>query len=264
MQTLFSYPNIDPIAFSIGPLDIRWYGISYVVGILCAWGLARKHITKFPTQVTHKDFDDFLTYAILGIVIGGRLGYILFYNLGHFIQHPIDIVKTWEGGMAFHGGLIGVILAIFFFCKRRQIKFLSILDIAGAITPIGLFFGRIANFINAEHFGRITDSSLGIVFPTGGPLPRHASQLYEAGLEGVALLAITTLALYKQPKSIGTGFVSGVFLVGYSIARSISEFFREPELFLALEPLTYGQLLSAPMLLIGIYFINTSKKRMPS
>ena len=187
---MFSYPIIDPVIFSLGPVDIRWYSLAYILGILLgAWIIhsQKKHI---PALQSLKPFDDMLLFAMFGIILGGRIGYILFYQFEFYLQYPMHIFKLWEGGMSFHGGLIGFTVAMWFFAKKHHYPFLAIMDVCAGAAPIGIFFGRIANFINGELFGRITDSPVGMVFPNGGPYPRHPSQLYEALLEGICLFII--------------------------------------------------------------------------
>jgi phosphatidylglycerol:prolipoprotein diacylglycerol transferase len=252
------YPNIDPIALQIGPLSIRWYGIAYVVGILLAWYcchvLARKNYFKIST----KDIGDFIPWGTLGVVVGGRLGQVLFYNLDYYWHHPLEIVKIWEPGMSFHGGAIGVFVAMIIYCHKRKLSLLELGDALAVGSPIGIFFGRIANFINAELFGRVTDVPWGIIFPNGGPLPRHPSQLYEAALEGIALFFIMLVCVFLIPvNKRKPGLLMGIFVIGYAVARSIGEFFREPEIDYGsiTHYITYGQLLSLPLILMGLYLI---------
>jgi phosphatidylglycerol:prolipoprotein diacylglycerol transferase len=258
---LLTYPHIDPVLLQIGPFAIRWYALAYLTGVLSGWWLlAKMNMRVEPPILSKQAYDDIMAYAILGIILGGRLGYVLFYKPEHYFTHPLEIVMVWQGGMSFHGGLLGMITAMVIFSRKYKCAFLSLMDMLAVAAPIGLCLGRLANFINGELFGRITDSPLGMVFPTGGPFPRHPSQLYEASLEGIVLfiilvtIAFTTRALEKR------GLLSGLFLIGYCAARSISEMFREPDSFIGYLPggFTMGQLLSAPMLIIGAYLIIRS------
>lgn len=259
---MISYPNIDPVLLSLGPLDIRWYSLAYVLGIILgAWYILNlnKRFTKLDQL---KPFDDMLLWAILGIILGGRIGYILFYQFGYYMHYPTQIFKIWEGGMSFHGGLVGFTLAMFWYAKRQHYPFLSIMDLCAGAAPIGLFLGRIANFINGELFGRVTDASIGMVFPNGGPYPRHPSQLYEAILEGIVLFIVLFAASYSHFFKTRRGALAGLFLCGYSLARIVVEHFREPDpqLGFIVAGITMGQLLSVPMILLGVALIFRSKK----
>ncbi len=250
-----TFPDFDPIAVQIGPLAIRWYALSYIAGILLAWRYCR-HLTKRPPGlITPLAFDDFMAWSVLGIVLGGRLGYVLFYKPLHYLQDPISALFIWEGGMSFHGGMLGVAVAMYLFARKRGIPYLALTDIVGAAVPLGLCLGRIANFINGELFGRATDIERvpwAMVFPHGGPAPRHPSQLYEAGLEGI-LLFIILYILVRKGALQWQGFLSGAFLLGYGTARFIVEFFREPDQGLSFAPsfFSMGQILSLPMMLLG-------------
>lgn len=255
-------PIIDPVIFQIGPLSIRWYSLAYIAGIIFAWLIIKYFNKKNKIFDEKKVSDDFFMYGIISIILGGRLGYILFYNLTFYLRNPIDIFKIWEGGMSFHGGLLGVIIGSYFFCKKHKINMLSFTDLLVIAIPVGLFFGRIANFINLELYGRVTDSKIGIVFPNAGDLPRHPSQLYEAGLEGILLFTILfLLAKFTKAKDY-KGCLSGVFLIGYGISRFIVEFFREPDIQIGyiMKYFTLGQLLSIPLIFIGILMVIYSKK----
>ncbi|HJD63063.1 MAG TPA: prolipoprotein diacylglyceryl transferase [Rickettsia endosymbiont of Degeeriella rufa] len=258
-----TFPNINPIIFSIGPLAVSWYSLSYVVGILLGWFYASKIIEKFPTQITKKNLEEFVTYAIIGIIVGGRLGYILLYNPYKYFSNPIEILKTYEGGMSFHGGAIGVIITAYIFCKRHKLNFLSLTDIIAPVVPIGLFIGRIANFINGELYGRVTNSSIGIIFPDSDLNLRHPSQLYEAFFEGLVLFCILAYAVFKRNTIKKQGLNSGMFLMFYSLFRIIIEIFREPDVQIGFifDSLTMGQILSMPLLLLGIYLIIKSECR---
>ena len=261
------FPSIDPVLVSIGPFVIRWYALAYIVGILLGWLYARAIIRAEslwggPAPMTLVDFDDFVLWVTLGIILGGRIGYVLFYNPAHFAAHPIEIVQLWSGGMSFHGGFVGCVLAVVMFARRRGISILSLGDITCAVGTIGLLLGRLANFINGELWGRTTDVPWAMVFPGGGPLPRHPSQLYEATLEGLVLLGILWLSMrlgaLKRP-----GLVIGLFAFGYAIARIVCELFREPDSQLGFlwGGLTMGMLLSVPLLLTGIAFIAAALVR---
>ena len=258
MLAVLPYPAIDPIAFSLGPLDIRWYSLAYIIGLLLAWYLCRRMAVKHSQFVLSESFDDLVGYAAIGVILGGRLGYVLFYNLGDYIESPWEILRVWEGGMSFHGGLIGVICAVIFFAKRRRIPLLELSDMVCVVAPIGLFLGRVANFVNAELYGRVSDVPWAFVFPTSEDgLPRHPSQLYEAALEGL-LLGFILFALYKQPNlRLRFGTLTGVFFLGYGLSRFIVEFFREPDSQLGyfLDWITMGQILSLPLIIAGILFI---------
>lgn len=255
------FPNFDPVPIAVGPLAIRWYALAYIAGILLGWLYARAIIRSEklwggapPLSAT--DFDDFVLWVTLGIILGGRIGYVLFYNLPHFAAHPLEALEVWKGGMSFHGGFIGCVLAVVLFAKARGISILSLGDITCAVGPIGLFLGRIANFVNGELWGRPTDVPWAFVFPHAGPLPRHPSQLYEAALEGLLLLGVLALAIrlgaLRRP-----GLVLGLFMVGYGLARSTAEFFREPDPQLGYlwSGLTMGMLLSVPMIVVGVAVI---------
>lgn len=250
------FPHINPIALQIGPLAIHWYGLAYVVGIL-GWWQYSLWLTKKFTLIDRKTVDDFLAWAIVGVIVGGRLGFVLFYKPEQYLHNPLEIFQVWKGGMAFHGGLLGVVIATAIFTYRRGLAFLDFGDLAVCGIPIGLFFGRLANFINAELYGRVTDVSWGVIFPNGGPLPRHPSQLYEAFLEGFVLFIILSYgALFtKWPKR--QGLLTGIFLTGYGVARILVECFREPDAFLGYLGgyYTMGQILSLPVLGAGLILI---------
>lgn len=255
------FPQIDPVLVSIGPLAIRWYALAYIVGLLAGWGLARMLARRAPLwgarpRPTPESLDDLLVYAALGVVFGGRIGYVLFYNLPFFLEHPGEIVQVWNGGMSFHGGLAGALLGVWLFARKYALPLLSVADLASAVAPVGIFLGRIANFIKPELWGRPTDVAWGVIFPGAGPLPRHPSQLYEAALEGLALFVLLQLAIrvgaLKRP-----GLVTGLFASGYALGRMVSEFFREPDpqLGFLFGGATMGMLLSLPLLAIGLWLI---------
>lgn len=260
-----AFPAIDPIAISIGPIAIRWYALAYIAGLLLGWRYVVYYCAKTPNIMSKRDIDDLLFWATLGVILGGRTGYILFYNLEYYMANPANILKVWQGGMAFHGGFMGVIVAIILFARKRGISILAVLDAAAVATPIGLFFGRIANFINGELFGRVTDSPIGMVFPNGGPEPRHPSQLYEAALEGLILFIVLFVLSRSAYVRHRPGILGGTFVAGYGISRIIVEFFRQPDAQLGFLTFgaTMGQLLSIPMVLAGIGCIVFAMKSDP-
>jgi phosphatidylglycerol:prolipoprotein diacylglycerol transferase len=256
------FPAIDPVAIALGPFAIRWYALSYIAGLLLGWRYCLWLSDRPPGFVRRRDIDDFLVWATLGVVLGGRLGYVLFYNSGYYLAHPLEALYLWHGGMSFHGGAIGVTVAIWLFTRARGLPCLAFGDIVCAAVPIGLFFGRIANFINGELFGRVTDVPWAMVFPAGGPLPRHPSQLYEAVCEGL-LLFLLLLAAERGGARRHPGMLGGIFLAGYAVARMSGELFRQPDAQLGflIFGLTMGQLLSIPLLLAGIALILWAWRR---
>ncbi|MCX8133818.1 MAG: prolipoprotein diacylglyceryl transferase [Roseococcus sp.] len=255
---MLPFPMIDPVAVQIGPIGIRWYALAYIAGIVIGWRLARRLVEAAPAAGTARQMDDFVTWATLGIILGGRLGYVLFYRPGHYLQHPLEALMLWQGGMAFHGGALGVILAALWFCRREGLSPLAFGDRVAVVVPIGLFFGRLANFINGELWGRQTDLPWAMVFP-GDPaqLPRHPSQLYQAGLEGIALFALMLLLWSRPANRARVGLLTGALIAGYGVARSIGELFRQPDAHLGflLGGATMGQLLSLPMIAVGAVLI---------
>lgn len=262
------FPAIDPVAFSIGPLAVHWYGLAYVVGIMLGWWTARNLLSRpglWPNGVaplSKQQVDDFILWAALGIVIGGRLGYILFYDLASVAANPLRAIEIWNGGMSFHGGFLGATVAMIVFARRHGIPVWSLFDLVASVAPVGLFFGRIANFVNAELWGRITDVPWAFVFPTGGPMPRHPSQLYEAALEGLLLFALLQF-LARRGALKRPGLVTGVFAVLYPAARIFVEFFREPDAqlgYLLGGWLTMGMLLSLPMMAAGVWALARSRR----
>lgn len=255
------FPDIDPIIFSIGPLAIRWYSLAYIAGLILGWQYMGLLIRQGAFQLKQIDVDDFLFWATLGVIVGGRLGYVLFYKPAFYLSNPGSILSVWEGGMSFHGGFLGVVIFGYLFARRRKIEALKLADLVACASPIGLFFGRIANFINGELFGRPTDVSWGVIFPNGGPVPRHPSQLYESLLEGLALFIILYLFSRREEIRARSGFLTGIFLIGYGAARIIAELFRQPDLHLGFLSFgtTMGQWLSLPMIAAGIFFIIKSK-----
>ena len=257
------FPQIDPVAVAIGPLAIRWYALAYVVGILLGWGWAARLGRSQPT-VAKLAIDDFAMWATLGIVLGGRLGYVLFYKPLYFLHNPLEIFVVWQGGMAFHGGFLGVMTAVLLFSRKRGVPLFVLGDLIACAAPIGLFFGRIANFVNGELWGRVSDAPWAMVFPNAGPEPRHPSQLYQAGLEGLLLFALMTLVVWGGGRR-RPGLLIGVFLMGYGAARVAGEFFRQPDAHLGFlfAGATMGQLLSLPMLLAGMWFVRRALIRPP-
>lgn len=252
------FPQINPVAISLGPLSIHWYGVMYLLGFLCFLYIGKWRIRRFGHPVLREqDMDDFLFYGALGVILGGRLGYCLFYRPEIYLLHPLDLFKAWDGGMSFHGGLIGVCLAVYLFSRKLKTSFLQLMDFASVLVPIGLFFGRIGNFINGELWGRVCSNDLpwGMIFPDGGPLPRHPSQLYEALCEGFIALLIM-LWFVRKPRKIG--MTCSLFVIIYGIIRFGLEFFREPDYFatgvVKMTGLSLGQLYSIPMIIIGVLF----------
>jgi phosphatidylglycerol:prolipoprotein diacylglycerol transferase len=262
VSSYFTFPQIDPIIFSIGPLSLRWYGLMYLVGFAAAFWLASVRLSR--TNWTKEQLSDLLFWGFLGVILGGRIGYVLFYQFELFLSDPLYLFKIWTGGMSFHGGLLGVITALWWFSRKAKCTFLQVGDFIAPLVPIGLGAGRIGNFINAELWGRTTDVSWGVIFPGAGPLPRHPSQLYEFALEGVVLFLM--LWLYsRKPRPIGA--VSGLFLLGYGSFRFFVEFFREPDQHIGLYEgafslgISQGQILSTPMIIGGIALMVWAVRR---
>ena len=249
--------HINPIIISFGSLAITWYSLSYVVGILLGWLLANKIVERYQLGISKKNLEDFVAWAIIGVVVGGRIGYILFYDPIKYILDPIRILKTYEGGMSFHGGITGLCVAAYFFSRKYKIKFLTLTDILAIVAPIGLFLGRLANFINGELYGRITDAPWGVIFPGSDMRLRHPSQLYEAFLEGIVLFLILIFIVFKYKSLKIPSLTSGIFLIIYSVFRIMIETFREPDIHIGFlyKNLTMGQLLSLPMLIVGSYLL---------
>jgi phosphatidylglycerol---prolipoprotein diacylglyceryl transferase len=262
------FPKIDPVMVQIGPLAIHWYGLGYIVGILFVWWYSKRLIAnqrlwpagQSPLKPEH--MDDFLVWAAIGVVAGGRIGYVLFYDLQRYIANPQDIVAVWQGGMSFHGGLLGTTLAMILFARRRGISVWPLFDVIAAGAPVGLGVVRIANFVNSELWGKLTSVPWAFEFPNGGPFPRHPTQLYEAGLEGVVLFLVLRLLTHRSLRLGFPGFVCGAFATGYGLARIFVEFFREPDPqlgYLLGGWLTMGMVLSAPMVLAGVWGMATAK-----
>jgi phosphatidylglycerol---prolipoprotein diacylglyceryl transferase len=258
---MMKFPSIDPILLQIGPLPIRWYSLAYIAGIVLGV-LYIKFLSKKSKTNLGKDFlDDFILYAVIGIIIGGRLGYVLLYGLNKYIHNPLAIFKTWEGGMSFHGGLVGFLIAMILLGKSKKISHWKILDLSACAAPIGIFFGRIANFINGELFGRVSDIHWGMVFPYGGPLPRHPSQIYEALSEGLLLFIIMNVLFFKFHMFKTERRLSAMFAILYSFFRIIVEFFREPDASIGyiFGYLTMGQLVSFAIMLVGISMLKLTR-----
>ena len=262
------FPQIDPVIVQIGPVAIHWYGLGYVVGILFAWWYSKKLVStprlwaNDTPAMKPEDVDDFLLWAAIGVVGGGRLGYVLFYDLERYLTDPAAILAVWSGGMSFHGGLLGVIIAMVLFARSRGINVWSMFDTVAPGVPVGLGLVRLTNFINSELWGRETDMPWGFVFPNGGPEPRHPSQLYEAGLEGLVLFAVLWLMIWKGGRLKTPRFVGGAFIAGYGLSRIFVEFFRVPDAhigYLAGGWLTMGMLLSLPMVAVGVWAMATAR-----
>lgn len=280
----FVFPEIDPIAIHLGPLAVRWYGLAYFAGILIGWQYARSLVRNDrlwggrPAPMTVTDIDDFLLWLVIGIVVGGRVGYALFYQPGHYLDDPLGFFRLWEGGMSFHGGLLGTILAMTLFALNRRIPVLSLFDVCAASVTFGLFLGRLANFVNGELWGRTTDVPWGMVFCNvtiaqanggvcpAGLLPRHPSQLYEAALEGLLLFVILRILTHRFGSLARPGLTGGAFIAGYGVARIIVELFREPDPQLGYFAghFTMGMILSLPMILVGLAAMTWAASRRPA
>jgi len=258
---MFIHPNINPVALQVGPLSIHWYGIMYLIGFASAWFLATYRARRSSSGWTQDQVSDLIFYCALGVLIGGRVGYMLFYGFFSFVHNPLLFFKVWDGGMSFHGGLLGVVVSVWLFARKTHKTFFVVGDFLAPLTPIGLAAGRMGNFINGELWGRISNAPWAMVFPNGGPLTRHPSMLYEFFLEGVVLFVILW---FYSAKSRPPMAVSGLFLLTYGIFRSFIELFREPDQqlgFLAFDWLTMGQLLSMPMIILGVVFMYLASRR---
>ncbi len=251
---MIPYPEIDPAIVRIGPLQVRWYGLMYILGFIATYLLVKHQIERFDLKKLAPHFENLNLVLIISLVAGGRLGYVLFYNFFYYLQHPLEILATWQGGMSFHGALLGVLIGGYLFCRRKNLDFLQTADIYVVTVPIGLGLGRLGNFINGELFGRVTDVPWAMIFPGGGPLPRHPSQLYESLLEGVLLFVILwNLKNSYWRRGWPSGFMLAFFLIFYGLFRWIAEFFREPDaqIGFVFSFLTMGQLLSSLMIVTG-------------
>jgi len=248
------FPHIDPVFLRIGPLQFRWYGLMYVLSFIATYFILRSETRRKQLPLTKEDVADLIFYGAMGVVLGGRLGYILFYNFSYYVANPLKVFAVWEGGMSFHGGFLGVVLAFALYARHKRIPFFALIDMAAQCAPVGLGLGRIGNFINGELYGRQTDVPWGIVFPGGGGVPRHPSQLYEAFLEGLLLFLIVRFAAHR---SSATGVPAWAFVAGYGLFRFIVEFFRQPDAQLGLYwgLFSMGQLLSFPMFLLGSFMV---------
>jgi phosphatidylglycerol:prolipoprotein diacylglycerol transferase len=257
--------NLDPVALAIGPLEIRWYSLAYIAGILGGWMLLARMLRLPGAPMTKRHLDDLVSWCTLGIIAGGRLAYVIFYDPQRYLAEPLAVFRLWEGGMSFHGGFAGVILAILIYARAQTLRPLRVLDYLAVVTPLGLLFGRLANFINGELWGRPTDGSWGMIFPAAGPLPRHPSQLYEASLEGAALFILLNLLFWGTAARLRPGLLGGVFVLGYGLIRFVLEWFREPDAGLGTLSwgLTMGQTLSLPMMVLGIWLLARALRRPP-
>lgn len=262
------FPTIDPVLIEFGPIAIRWYALAYIAGIFIGWAYMRLLVRREAlwnglARPSLDHVDDFIFWATLGVILGGRIGFVLFYNLDFYLSEPAEIVKVWNGGMSFHGGFAGVAVAAVLYARGKGFSTWSLFDLVAAVAPIGLFFGRLANFINQELWGRVTDVPWAVVFPNAGAEPRHPSQLYEAGLEGLLLFAVVVVLVHLRKRLATPGFLAGTFVAGYGLARFFVEFFREPDAqvgYLA-GGFTMGQLLSTPMILGGLAIVLFATRR---
>ena len=260
--------NFNPILIDLGLVQIRWYSIAYILGILIGWIYASQILKRIKlndynfTAIKQLDFDNLIIYLVLGIILGGRFGYIIFYNFDYYSEHLIQIFYIWQGGMSFHGGLFGVVVAILIFSRKTNINFLKYGDIISCVAPIGIFFGRISNFINGELYGKVSNLPWAIIFPSADNLSRHPSQIYEAILEGVVLFLIINYFAFKKKLIFKTGYISSFFLISYSILRIFAEFFREPDSHIGLffNYFSLGVILSLVTIIIGLVIILSVKK----
>lgn len=265
LSAVLTYPDIDPIAVQLGPLAIRWYSLAYLFGLLGGMMMLRHRAKSTIVPFTPDDAIDYLTWCTLGVLLGGRLGLVLFYYPEMLWENPGRVLAMWEGGMSFHGGLLGVVVATILFSRKRKVPFLAFGDEIAAAAPLGLLFGRMANFVNGELWGRVSDAPWAMVFPSGGPYARHPSQLYEAVLEGLLLLVVLNALRPMVQRRFAPGFLMGLFLVGYAVSRFVVEFFREPDAHLGflLFGATMGQLLTIPMAAAGIWLMVRAVKHGP-
>ena len=251
---LFIHPSINPVIVSFGVIQIRWYSIAYVLGFLLGIYLIKQINQGYQKKIKNKQIDDFFIWSVIGVILGGRIGYVLFYQTATILTNPINILFIWKGGMSFHGGLIGIIISIFLFSKKYSIDFFQLSDLVSSVAPIGLFFGRLANFINVELYGRVTDFPLAMIYPSIDQAPRHPSQLYEAFFEGVVLFIILRYFNKKNYSQNNFGFITSLFLILYGIFRFLIEFLREPDAHIGLifNSITMGQFLSIPLVILGV------------
>ena len=263
-----AYPviDLDPVAFAIGPLAIRWYALAYITGLVLGWRYVVWLAGAPHSPISRRDADDFLVWAALGVVIGGRLGSVLFYNSGYYFAHPIDILYIWRGGMSFHGGMLGMTAAIVWFSLRRGFAVLAVADLIACAVPIGLFFGRLANFVNGELWGRPSEVPWAMIFGNDArQLPRHPSQLYEAALEGLVLFLVLWFLWRRPALRARAGLMTGAFVAGYGLLRIVGELFREPDAHIGYlwSGATMGQLLSGPMVVFGVYLLLRGRRSAP-
>ncbi|PLX29465.1 MAG: prolipoprotein diacylglyceryl transferase [Alphaproteobacteria bacterium] len=265
-ESYIPFPHIDPVAFTVGPLAVRWYALAYVTGVLFCWQYSRWIIKRYPALgIPPEKFDDLISWAIPALVIGGRLGYVLFYQFDYYAAHPLDTLKIWKGGMSFHGGIVGVMMGFYLFSRLHHVSFLRMLDLVSLGVPLGVFLGRMTNFINGELYGRITDVPWAVLFPAGGYLPRHPSQLYEAVLEGLLILIVLNVLFWRTRMIQRPGQLVGVGLMLYAGGRFVVEFFREPDAQLGFvwQMLTMGQILSIPYALLGLFLVLRPRFQRP-
>ena len=259
----YNQMGLDPIALDLGFFQLRWYSLAYLAGILLGWWYCLKMIERPGAPMARRHADDMVFYGTLGVILGGRLGYVLFYRPEFYFANPLEISQLWDGGMSFHGGAAGTSIAMFYLAWKNKLSVLRVHDYVSCVVPIGLFLGRLANFVNGELWGRPTDVSWAVVFPDGGPVPRHPSQLYEAGLEGLLLFAVLAFLFWRTDARYKPGLLTGVFVLGYGLSRFFVEFFRQPDA--GLENLswglTMGQTLTLPMIIAGLFLIATAKGR---
>ncbi len=257
---MLQYPKIDPVIFELGPLQLRWYSLMYIIGLMACYYFFKYASRKGTLKLNNQEIESVMLYGLIGMILGARLTYVFVYNFDHYMQHPGEILATWKGGLSAHGAMVGIATGVLIFCKRFNKSFFNITDHMVTIAPVGLGFGRIGNFINGELWGRVTDSPLGMIFPDAGPFPRHPSQLYESFFEGWLMLAIMLLFYRKQPR---TGVISGFFLIFYGTFRFFIEFFREPDAQLGevLGPFSMGQVLCALMWILGVLIIALTANR---
>jgi phosphatidylglycerol:prolipoprotein diacylglycerol transferase len=259
----FESLGVGPVALDLGFFQLRWYSLAYLAGILVGWWYCLKLLAKPGAPMARRHADDMVFYGTLGVILGGRIGYVLFYRPEFYIANPLEILQLWDGGMSFHGGAAGTSLAMFYLAWKNKLNVLRVHDYVSCVVPIGLFLGRLANFVNAELWGRPTDVAWAVVFPTGGPVGRHPSQLYEAGLEGLLLFAVLAFLFWRTDARYKPGLLTGVFVLGYGLSRFLVEFYRQPDA--GLENLswglTMGQTLTLPMILAGLYLVATAKGR---